>query len=285
MARRVLCRDRRERPLRPSPATSDVVRLVELKCALELDDSPRRARQWLLSLVESGGVQEPCRWAGRISGSDLASQRGTLEGPCLQRAARLHGSVSGLGRRLALGSGLGLLVVVGLMVASDVSALRQTFQTLSWAPFGWALLLSLAGYGLRVIKWELYLRALSIRLPLLPSVLCFFAGMVMSITPGKVGEVLKSFLLRQAYEVPVARSAPIVVAERLTDLMALLLLTSLGVWSSGYGWGVLIAGTLLVLAIMLVFAWDALGRFVIGTCARLPLFAGWLLDSKRRGRR
>ena len=71
MARRVLCRDRRERPLRPSPATSDVVRLVELKCALELDDS-RRARQWLLSLVESGGVQEPCRWAGRISGSDLA---------------------------------------------------------------------------------------------------------------------------------------------------------------------------------------------------------------------
>jgi glycosyltransferase 2 family protein len=179
--------------------------------------------------------------------------------------------MTGLGRRLALGAGLGVLVVVGLMLASDLSALRGTFAALSWAPFGWALCLSLTGYLLRVVKWEVYLRALDIRIPLGPSVLCFFAGMVMSITPGKVGEVLKSFLLRQAYEVPIARSAPIVVAERLTDLMALLLLTSLGVATSGYGWGVLIVGTILVAAMMLVFSWAPLGRWVLRLCATLPV--------------
>ena len=179
--------------------------------------------------------------------------------------------MNGLGRRLAIGAGLGLLVIVGLMVASDVSALRGTFATLSWAPFGWALGLSFVGYLLRVVKWEVYLRALDIRVPLGPSVLCFFAGMVMSITPGKVGEVLKSFLLRQSYDVPVARSAPIVVAERLTDLMALLLLTSIGVATSGYGWGVLIAGTVLVVGMMLVFSWEALGRWVLRLCGKLPV--------------
>ncbi|MGB0591936.1 MAG: lysylphosphatidylglycerol synthase transmembrane domain-containing protein [Myxococcota bacterium] len=179
--------------------------------------------------------------------------------------------MTGLGRRLAIGAGLGLLVVIGLMLVSDLSALKGTFATLSWGPFGGALCLSLVGYMLRVVKWELYLRALEIRVPLGPSVLCFFAGMVMSITPGKVGEVLKSFLLRQAFEVPVTRSAPIVVAERLTDLMALLLLTSLGVATSGYGWGVLIAGSVLVGGMMLVFAWDPLGQWVLKCCAKLPV--------------
>jgi len=178
--------------------------------------------------------------------------------------------MDGLGRRLALGVGLGLLVVVGLMLYSDASALAGVLTTISWAPFGWALALSLAGYGVRVVKWEIYLRGLAIRLPPGPSVLCFFAGMVMSISPGKVGEVLKSFLLRRSYSVPVARSAPIVVAERLTDLMALLLLTSVGVASTGYGWPVLVAGTGLVAALVVVFAWAPAGRWTVRVSARLP---------------
>ena len=41
-------------------------------------------------------------------------------------------------------------------------------------------------------------------------------------TPGKLGEVAQSYLLRETDGVPMARSAPIVVAERVTDLVALL---------------------------------------------------------------
>lgn len=182
--------------------------------------------------------------------------------------------MKGLGRRLALGVGLGLIVLVGLMVYSDVNRLMGVFATISWAPFGWALGLSLIGYGLRFVKWEVYLRALSIQVPRGPSALCFVAGMVMSITPGKVGEVLKSFLLRQAYGVPIARSAPIVVAERLTDLMALLLLTSVGVASSGYGWPVMVVGVALVVALLVVFAWAPAGRLLVRLCSRAPMVGG-----------
>ena len=74
MARRVLCRDRTERPLDPKEPTSDIARLVELRCALDLDD-PTRARAWLIALLDSGGVQEPCRWVRAIGGGDVASER------------------------------------------------------------------------------------------------------------------------------------------------------------------------------------------------------------------
>jgi hypothetical protein len=73
MARRVLCRDRTERRLELKKTTHDVVRWVELRCAIDLDDGAR-ALQWLTALVSSGAAQDPCRWAGRIDGGDEASR-------------------------------------------------------------------------------------------------------------------------------------------------------------------------------------------------------------------
>jgi hypothetical protein len=69
MVRRVLCRDRTERPIDPKNATQDVVRWVELRCAIDLDD-PSRALRWLTTLVTSGAVKAPCRWTPRIVGGD-----------------------------------------------------------------------------------------------------------------------------------------------------------------------------------------------------------------------
>ena len=53
----------------------------------------------------------------------------------------------------------------------------------------------------------------------------FLAGLTGTISPAKLGEVLKSGLLRRSYAVPVARSAPIVLAERVTDALGIALLT------------------------------------------------------------
>jgi uncharacterized protein (TIRG00374 family) len=52
--------------------------------------------------------------------------------------------------------------------------------------------------------------------------------MVMAVTPGKIGEVFKSYLLKRINGTPISSSAPIVVVERLTDGLAMLLLMALG---------------------------------------------------------
>jgi uncharacterized protein (TIRG00374 family) len=52
--------------------------------------------------------------------------------------------------------------------------------------------------------------------------------MVMAVTPGKIGEVLKSYLLKRVNGTPISASAPIVLAERVTDGLAMLLLMGFG---------------------------------------------------------
>ena len=120
--------------------------------------------------------------------------------------------------------GLGALVLLGFVVMGDVEELAGHMRRWPMETLLGVLGLSLAGYGIRAARWSVYLRRLDIALPAGDSAHVFFAGMVGSITPGKVGEVIKSALLEKRHGIPVARTAPIVLAERVGDLLALVLL-------------------------------------------------------------
>jgi uncharacterized protein (TIRG00374 family) len=135
----------------------------------------------------------------------------------------------GLQRSLALAAGSGALFYVGFAAYSGFHKVVDALGHYAWATAVAALGLAALNYLLRFCKWELYLRRLGVRIPLRDSVGIFLSGFSLTVTPGKVGEVLKSYLLREAHGVPMARTAPIVVAERLTDLVALAALALVGV--------------------------------------------------------
>ncbi len=90
--------------------------------------------------------------------------------------------------------------------------------------------LSLVNYALRFWRWEVYLRALDSRIPLRESIGLYFSTYVMVITPGKVGEVFKAGVLREKYGISLAKGLPIVLAERIYDFLAVLILAAAGVF-------------------------------------------------------
>ncbi len=166
-----------------------------------------------------------------------------------------------------------VLLVAGIGLYSDVSSLAQAFVTFAWWTVLPALALAFANYLLRFGKWHFYLKTVGKRLPVRFSAEVFFAGLSMSVTPGKVGELLKSYLLKESADIPVAVSAPVVLAERLTDLLALLLLALFGVASSGYGWDILAAGALLCALVLVLALWQRAGIFVIEQLSRFAVVA------------
>jgi uncharacterized protein (TIRG00374 family) len=137
-----------------------------------------------------------------------------------------------------------------------------------------ALALAAVNYLLRFGKWHYFLARLGIAVPRRRSFGIFLAGFSLTVTPGKVGEVLKSYLLRASDGVPMARSAPIVVAERVTDLIACLALTVVGAGSfagSRALYPLLVAAAALVAALVAAFAIRPFGEWVLALAARLPL--------------
>ncbi|HLV61416.1 MAG TPA: lysylphosphatidylglycerol synthase transmembrane domain-containing protein [Fredinandcohnia sp.] len=91
------------------------------------------------------------------------------------------------------------------------------------------LALSLGNYALRFAKWQYFLRVLGVRMPVGDSLRIFLAGLTMTITPGKAGELLKPYLVRARTGTPLSTTIPALVAERGTDALALVALATLGV--------------------------------------------------------
>lgn len=168
-----------------------------------------------------------------------------------------------------------ILLYVAAVLWFEVEPLRATLEGYPWGVLVAALGLSAGNYLLRFAKWELSLGWLRVReqapgLTRGRSLLVYLAGLSMSITPGKVGEVLRSMLLQASDGVPFARTAPVVVADRLTDLVALVLLAAVGVAERPEYVPVLVITVVLVAAAVVVLGSPRLLGGMLDRLARVP---------------
>jgi uncharacterized protein (TIRG00374 family) len=162
-------------------------------------------------------------------------------------------------RRAVLVTLAAVLFYAVFAMASGAHKLAARMSGYAWWTFGAALCLAFGNYVLRYLKWEIYLSILEIRgLRRVDSFLTFLSGFVLSVSPGKVGEVFKSYILGEIHDVDPVRSAPIVVAERLTDLVGIIVLIAVGStrFAGGLVWAA--AGTAVVSGLVLVVTWRRL---------------------------
>jgi uncharacterized protein (TIRG00374 family) len=166
---------------------------------------------------------------------------------------------------------LGVCVYFGLALYSGIDKIRDSLAIFHFETFLLACGLAFGNYVLRFLKWEFYLARLGIRgVPKLDSFLTFLSGFVLTVTPGKVGEVFKSLVLFETHGVPMTKTAPIVVAERATDVIGIVVLIAFG--SLGFSGGLVWAGvgSGLVLALLVVVANERLSMAIIERVARVP---------------
>jgi uncharacterized protein (TIRG00374 family) len=165
--------------------------------------------------------------------------------------------------------------MAGLGLFADLRDVGNSFATFHYGALLPILLWTLFNYALRWLKWDYYLRKLGYGAGVsrFTSVLLFTSGMVMAVTPGKVGEVFKSYLLKRVNDTPVSASAPIVLAERLTDGLAMLLLMAAGLNlyppARPLFWALLVCGALVLAALQ----YRPMAEWLLGAVERLPLLS------------
>jgi glycosyltransferase 2 family protein len=149
-------------------------------------------------------------------------------------------------------------IIIGIAVFSlfflwgDFQSVKDVIGSIPLSYIIVAILFTLSSYLLRFAKWHYFLYRLKIKVGFKDSLNIFFIGMSMSITPGKIGELLKSYLLKNISGTEVSRSAPAVFVDRLTDLFAMLVLVSFGVAIFSFSYLSLVIVFLVLLSIVLL---------------------------------
>jgi uncharacterized protein (TIRG00374 family) len=139
--------------------------------------------------------------------------------------------VERLKRNLVLAFALGAAVYLILAVLSNLGELAAALHNFDYTLIPAILGLVALPYEGRFFRWTYYLRVLKVSVPTGINAAIFTSGLSMTISPGKLGEVLKSVFVRNATGAPIARTAPAVFAERATDGTGMVLWGFLGVFA------------------------------------------------------
>ena len=132
-----------------------------------------------------------------------------------------------------------LLLVLGLVATAYAAALliwgdspgalkASLARLWSWAGLQ-AAILCLLGYGLRGMRWRLWMAHYGRHFGWLQGLRLYLAGYAFTPTPGNIGEATRGLMLA-SNPLGARQSLAIFGAERLADLLCLLLLCLPGVW-------------------------------------------------------
>lgn len=117
------------------------------------------------------------------------------------------------------------------------------------------LFLSLLNYGARAVRWQVFSRRLGLAVPFPRSALYYVAGFAMTTTPGKLGEAVRLWLLERGHGYSYRRLVPLFLGDRLSDLIAMLVLCLLGAGALAGYWPATLAVVAALGAVSALFVW------------------------------
>lgn len=142
------------------------------------------------------------------------------------------------------------VLYAAFLFSSDGTALMHSAGRIGGGGAAVILSLSLFNYALRFGRWHLYLTHLQHKVPPLRGFEYYVAGFSLTATPGKVGEAVRAFYLKQ-HQVPYRDTLAMLFAERLSDVLAMVALSCLAAWQFPQ-YRLLIALTLAVVAVVIL---------------------------------
>ena len=127
-----------------------------------------------------------------------------------------------------------IIAVVGFyaafLIASDINTISDKISSfkIEFLP----IIISLVTCGWFVLwgRWHLLLKNSNISIPKKSSFLIFLSGIALAIIPGRIGELVKSQLLKTKFGIPRSKTVPIIILEQLYTLIGIVVVSYFGIW-------------------------------------------------------
>ena len=167
---------------------------------------------------------------------------------------------------------VGFIILLGLTFWGDIKQINTLARGFNWAIVPLMMCFTLINYLLRFVKWHFYLGQIGIQdFPKMKSLRLFVAGFPLAMTPGKAGEILKGVWLKDMTGVSVSRGVSVVLAERISDGLAVLFLSIFGVVAYPQYSLAFIAVLILLISLIIISQIKPLAYFFLNLTHKIPV--------------
>ena len=154
-----------------------------------------------------------------------------------------------------------LLVVVSMIVlyivfliVSDFNVIREKIFDFKTDYLPIILLLAPLSWIIVFFRWHFLLKNSNIIIPKKENFKIYMAGFAMSVTPGKVGELIKSQFLKSKYGVSRKNTLPIIISEYFYHMVGVLVVSILGVYYFEFSLYIIILTSALIITTLTIIS-------------------------------
>ena len=125
---------------------------------------------------------------------------------------------------------LGIIAIYAIiLIAFDVNIISEKINDFDFQYLLFIIPLIPLTWGVLFLRWNLLLKNSAIDIPLKDNFMIFISGFALGVTPGKVGELIKAQLLKNKFNIPRSKTAPLVIVERFYDFFAIAIISLFGI--------------------------------------------------------
>ena len=165
---------------------------------------------------------------------------------------------------------IGSIIVYSLfLILSDFSKLSEEILDFEIMYLPLILILVPLGWLALYFRWTILVKNSGYILPHKKNFQIFLSGFPLSITPGKVGELLKCELLKENFNIPRKITAPIILVERLYNAVGIVIISSLGIWYFDFSGTVILIASCALIGIFIALRSKSLFSSLINKTSKI----------------
>jgi len=126
------------------------------------------------------------------------------------------------------------------------------------------------------IKWHFLLKNCEIDISLTKNITVFLSGLAFEITPGKLGALMKSQILKTSSNIPRTKTAAIVLVEKVYDLIGAILASAMGIIILGLDFYLIIIAILVLTIIFFIIYYRPASKLFLKRITKTKFFSKYV---------
>lgn len=168
---------------------------------------------------------------------------------------------------------ISIAIYASFLFFSDYNSISQNVNHFKMEYSIPILLLVASSWIPLILKWDFLLKKNSIDIPFKTNVLIWLSGSALSITPGQVGELIKSQLLKNIFNIPRSKTAPIIFVDKFYDLTGAIIASIIGIIILDIDLRLIIISVIILGVIFFLIYYRPLFEFFLKKVTKLKLFS------------
>ncbi len=146
-----------------------------------------------------------------------------------------------------------IIIYLGFIFTSDITKIQSNIEKIEISDLILIIGLWSIANLVRTFRWHFFLKEIDDKVPFKTNIIYYLSGFAFALSPGRMGEIIRSPYLKKKYNISISKSASIVFVERFYDLLGITILLTIGLIFVEFDRTIILAPISLIIISLVVF--------------------------------